>query len=271
LTFQFPTTGEEFLIMLVPFVTLLLGLAFLIVPGRVLSYMGLRAKPDKPEAIGEGRSSFAGPLLAVSFCCLLLQEPIALQPGLNFVLALGWTVAALGRILQMVFDGGMRKRIQVRFAIASILAILAWIYADIPGFRCFEVGLLHCYAPQSMFEWVLYLTAALTLSLGLVALLIPKLALKILRLESRMRYPFGTGEPRGTLAGFYTSLGLTTLLTPQPLDFVALMLGAAWLLTGAGRVLSMVVDRCFTPYNIAGTVFEAGIGITLLGLMFRIF
>ncbi|MDJ0613872.1 MAG: hypothetical protein QNJ29_09345 [Rhizobiaceae bacterium] len=271
MTFQFPTTGEEFMIMLVPLVTLLLGLAFLLVPGRLLSYMGLRARPDKPEAIGEGRSSFAGPLLAVALCCLLLQEPIALQPGLNFVLALGWTFAALGRVLQMVFDGGWRKRIRVRFALAVALAILAWVHADIPTFWCFETGLVNCYSPQSTFEWLLYMVALLTLVLGLVALFLPKLALRILRLESRMRYPFGVGEPRGTLAGFYTSLGLTVLLMPQPLDFVALMLGAAWLLTGVGRALSMVVDRGFTPYNIAGMVFELGIGTALLGMMFRIF
>ncbi len=257
--------------MLVPFVTLLLGLAFLVLPGRVLIYMGLRARPDKREAIGEGRSSFAGPLLAVGLCCLILQEPIALQPGLNFVLALGWSLAAFGRVLQMMFDGGWRKRIQVRFVLAAVLAGIGWTSADVPTFYCFEVGLTNCYAPQSTFEWVLYLTAALTLVLGLISLLLPKLALRILRLEHRMRYPFGVGEPRGTLAGFYTSLGATVLLAPQPLDFVALMLGAAWLLTGAGRALSMVVDRGFTPYNIAGTVFEAGIGIALLGLMFRIF
>jgi len=271
LTLPFPTTAEEFLIVLVPFVTLLLGLALLVSPGRVLSYMGLRARPDKPEAIGEGRSSFAGPLLAVALCCLLLQEPIALQPGLNFVLALGWTIAAFGRLLQMVFDSGWRKRIQARFALASILALLAWYSADVPTFMCFEVGLTNCYGLESRFEWILYSTAALTLLLGLIALFLPGVALRILRLEDRMRYPFGIGEPRGALAGFYTSLGVTTLLTPQPLDFVALMLGAAWLFTGAGRALSMVFDRGFTPYNIAGTVFEVGIGVALLGTMFRLF
>lgn len=252
-------------------VTLLLGLVFLLAPKRILSHMGLRARPEKPEAIGEGRSSFAGPLLAVSLCCLLLQEPIALQPGLNFVLALAWTIAAFGRVLQILFDGGWRKRIQARLALAIILAVIAWSSAEVPTFRCFESGWINCYAPQTLFEWILLFTAALTLLLGLISLLLPKLALRILRLESRMRYPFGVGEPRGSLAGFYTSLGLTTLLIPQPLDFVALMLAAAWLLTGLGRVLSMILDRGFTVYNIVGAIFEAGLGFVLLGLMFRLF
>lgn len=250
--------------MAVPFITLLLGLAFLVMPARVFHYMGLRALPDKPEAVGEGRSSFAGPLIAVALSCLLLQ-----QPSLYFLLALSWTLAAFGRVLQMLFDGAsMRKRIHLRFFIAAVLAGLAWYTTETPGFTCFEVGLVNCHAPVTLYEWAVLLVALLTLALGLVALLLPGLALRILRLESRITHRFGRGEPRGTLAGFYTALGATVLLMPQPADFVVLALAGAWLLTGMGRAFSMVVDRGFTPYNISGTVFEIGIGGVLLAMMF---
>jgi hypothetical protein len=268
-TFTWPANAQEFLIQLVPSITVLLGLAFFLAPARLLNYMGLRNLPDRPEAIGEGRSSFAGILLAVGLSCLLLQEPIAMQPGLNFVLALGWSIAAFGRILQMVLDGGWRKRIKVRFLLALLMAGIAWSTADVPQFLCANPFSPQCQMPQTMLHWVTVLLALLTLVLGLIALLLPDLALKIMRLEPRMRHPFGRGEPRGTLAGFHIALGLSVLLTPQPPDFVVIMLGASWLLTGVGRLVSMVFDRGLTAYNSIGIIFEIGVGCLLLGLLLR--
>lgn len=254
--------------MLVPMVTVLIGMLFFLAPRQFLNYMGLRAKADCPEAFGEGRSSFAGILLAVGLSCLLLQEPLALQPGLNFVLALGWTLAAVGRILQMVFDGGLRrKRIQSRFLLAATLAFIAWISAEVPQFVCVDGFSLQCGLPEDRLHIIIYSVALLTLILGLVALLTPRTALDIMRLESRVRAPFGVGEPRGSLGGMYTALGATVLMTPQPLSFVALMLGAAWLFTGIGRAVSMLLDRGITLYNLLGTLFEIGAGIAVLGLI----
>lgn len=270
MNFPIPSTAQEFLILLVPFVTLLLGLVFFLLPARLLNFMGLRALSGTPEAIGEGRSSFAGILIAVGLSCLLLQEPIALQPGLNFVLALGWTIAAIGRVMQMMFDGGWRKRIQVRFLLAAALAGIAWQSAEVPTFGCFEIGLVNCFPPRGLFSWVLNGMAAVSLAFGLIALFLPKLALRILKLENRMRHPFGVGEPRGTLAGFNVALGGTVLLMPQPVDFVVLMLAAAWLFAAFGRLVSMLLDRGFTLHNGVTAVLEGGAGILLLLLMFGI-
>lgn len=250
-------------------ITVLLGLVFLLAPRQLLNYMGLRARADRPEAFGEGRSSFAGILLAVGLSCLLLQEPLALQPGLNFVLAFGWTLAALGRILQMIFDHGFRrKRIQARFLLAAALAALAWNATEVPTFLCVDGFSIQCGLPQDWLHIVIYGVALMTLILGLVALLTPRTALEIMRLESRVRTPFGRGETRGSLGGMYTALGATVLMTPQPLSFVALMLGATWLFTGAGRAVSMVLDRGMTLYNLLGTLFEIALGLLILGMIF---
>ena len=147
---SFPDTGHEFLVMIVPVLTLLLALGFLCVPRRVLRFMGLEPRPSNPEAIGEGRSSFAGAMLAVSLGCLLLQDPIALQPGLNFMLASGWSVAAFGRVLQMVLDRGLRKRIQARFILAVGMALAAWTVTEIPAFWCSDPLGPGCHLPTDL-------------------------------------------------------------------------------------------------------------------------
>lgn len=255
--------------MFVPMVTVLLGLGFLLLPGRILSYMGLRAIHSNPEAIGEGRSSFAGPLLALGLACLLLQDPIALQPGLNFTLALAWTVSAFGRILQMSFDGALRrKRIQMRFLLAAVLAGIAWASAETPTFVCIEHVATHCPLLSGARNGFVLFVALLTFGLGLVAFGWPRLALRILRMEHRIAMPFAVGEPRGTLAGFYLAIGFVVLAYPQPADFVILVLGAAWLLTGVGRVLSIVLERGFTLYHIAGSAFELCLGAIVLAIVF---
>lgn len=269
MAFPFPTTAYELLVMIVPVITLLLGLAFLIFPGRLLKFSGLQANASNPEAIGEGRSSFAGVLLAVALGCLLLQDPIALQPGLNFMLALGWTIAALGRLIHIALDGDRRKSVQVRFALALVLAVVAWVVADVPSFKCVNPLAANCDLVLDWRNGLVSAAALLTLGLGLMALLMPNLALLIMKLQTVSNVPNAIGETRGILAGFYTSIGLTNLLSPQPADFVAIVLGAAWLLTGCGRVISILLDRGWTKYNLFGALFELGLGVCILGIIFR--
>ena len=272
MTFTFPQNAHDFLVMLVPMLTLALGCAFLIVPGRVLRFMGLEPVAGKPEAIGEGRSSFAGALLAVALGCLLLQEPIALQPGLNLMLAMGWTVSAFGRVLQLAFDGALkRKRIHARFIIAFGLATMAWSVTEIPYMSCVDNSASECALPGNLKDWILFLVALLTLGLGLIALFTPHQALRILKLQTRINMPYAIGETRGTLAGFYIATGGVYLLMPQPVDFVALVLGGLWLLTGMGRVLSVIFDRGWTMYNVFGVLFEAGIGLLVIGFVLRLY
>ena len=227
--------------------------------------------PGRPEAIGEGRSSFAGAVLAIALGCLLLQDPIALQPGLNLMLAIAWSIAALGRVLQMLLDSGLpRKRIHARFFIAAGLSALAWSVTDIPYLACMEEPLSSCIAPKSFKELILLLAALLTLMLGLIALFLPRTALRILKLRTRVNMPFAKGETRGTLAGFYIAIGSVYLMMPQPADFVVLVMGAAWLFTGLGRAFSIAIDRGWTFYNAAAAFFEAGIGVIIIAIVLRL-
>ncbi|MEM9332027.1 MAG: DUF4345 family protein [Pseudomonadota bacterium] len=272
MTFNFPQNAHDFLVMLVPMLTFALGFAFLFFPGRLLRFMGLEPIGGKPEAIGEGRSSFAGALLALALGCLLLQDPIALQPGLNLMLAIGWSISTFGRLLQLTFDGGLkRKRIQTRFLIAFGLAVMAWSVTEIPYMSCVENAASECTLPGSLKDWFLFLVAILTFGLGLIALLLPRLALRILKLQTRINMPYAVGETRGTLAGFYMAIGGVYLLMPQPVDFVALVLGGAWLLTGLGRALSVLFDRGWTVYNMFGVLFEVGIGVLTIGFVLRLY
>jgi hypothetical protein len=62
------------------------------------------------------------------------------------------------------------------------------------------------------------------------------------------------------MAGFYLGLGVSALLLAQPLVYLAL--GASWGFTAFGRLVSMVVDRGFTSFNLASLLLE----IILAGL-----
>lgn len=256
-----PNTADELLVLLVPWLTLALSLGFFLVPRRIFKFMGLQPLATHPEAIGESRSSFAGAIAALSLGCLLLQEPLALQPGLNFMLAVAWTISAFGRLLQMFFDkAAKRKRIQTRLALAVTLAVMSWTVTEVPTFRCGFWVNAGCNAPTDFAGWFLLGLAVFTLLIGALALFLPKLALRIMRLEPRLDTPFARGEPRGTLAGFYIAIGGTYLMAPQPPDFVALVMGAAWLLTGIGRLFSIFLDRGYTLYNALGCLFELAVG-----------
>lgn len=270
MTFSFPQSAHDFVVLLVPTLTMLLAFAFLIVPGRVLRFMGLEAVPGRPSAIGEGRSIFAGAMLAVGLACLLLQEPLALQPGLNLLLAVGWSIAAFGRVLQMVLDGGLkRKRIQTRFIIALGLAILAWSVTDVPYLACLDFSVANCTTPISARAWFLFAVAALTFAIGIIALFMPLLALKLMRLRVRSSVPFARGEVRGTLAGFYLAIGGIYLLMPFPADFVALVMGAAWFFIGVGRLAAVIFNRGNAEFNLILAIVTGGIGALVIAIVLR--
>lgn len=108
--------------------------------------------------------------------------------------------------------------------------------------------------PMSNGEWMAWGSAAVTLFFGLVMLFLPRLGMRILRLQTLPDHPEAVAEGRATMAGFYLGVGTCCILLAQPLLYLAL--GFSWLFTAFGRLISMLSDRGGTLYNWISIVIE---------------
>ena len=115
-------------------------------------------------------------------------------------------------------------------------------------------------------EWLAWSSGAVTVLFGVVLLFAPGLSFKLLRLQTSPDHPEAVAEARGTMSGFYLGLGLCCLLLAQPLLYLAL--GASWLFTAFGRIVSMMSDRGNTLYNWASLALEAVLAALPLGYAF---
>jgi hypothetical protein len=114
--------------------------------------------------------------------------------------------------------------------------------------------------PTSDGEWLAWSSAVVTILFGLILLFLPRIALRILRLQTAPNHPEAVAEARGTMAGFYLGLGLCCILLAQPWLYIAL--GFSWVFTAFGRIVSMLSDRGGTLYNWISLVIE----VVLAGL-----
>jgi uncharacterized membrane protein HdeD (DUF308 family) len=108
--------------------------------------------------------------------------------------------------------------------------------------------------PTSNGEWLAWSSAAVTILFGLIMLFLPKIGLRILRLQTSPDHPEALAEARGTMSGFYLGLGICCILLAQPWLYIAL--GFSWLFTAFGRIVSMLSDRGNTLYNWISVVIE---------------
>jgi Domain of unknown function (DUF4345) len=122
--------------------------------------------------------------------------------------------------------------------------------------------MMSIYWPQTPGEMLGFGVAVFTLALGLAALLIPRIAFALTRLQPRPDRPDAIAEGRATLAGPFIALGLGAILLAQPL--IALVLGAAWAATAAGRLLSILFDRSGSLFNSAALAFEIAMAAAAL-------
>jgi dipeptide/tripeptide permease len=118
------------------------------------------------------------------------------------------------------------------------------------------------YWPQTNGEWLGFAVAAITLALGLMAFVMPRIAFALTRLQPRPSAPDAVAEARATLAGPFIALGLGVILLAQPL--ITLVLGAAWGLTAIGRLVSMLADRAFSRFNALALLFEGAMALAAL-------
>lgn len=108
--------------------------------------------------------------------------------------------------------------------------------------------------PMSDGEWMAWGSAAVTVFFGLFLLFLPRLGMRILRLQTMPDHPEAVAEARATMAGFYLGVGACCILLAQPWLYMAL--GFSWLFTAFGRLISMLSDRGGTLYNWISIVIE---------------
>lgn len=101
--------------------------------------------------------------------------------------------------------------------------------------------------PMSQGEWLAWSSAVVTVLFGLLLLFVPRISLRLLRLQPIEARPEAVAEARSTMAGFYLGLGLCCILLAQPLLYMAL--GFSWAFTAFGRMISMLSDGGNKLYN----------------------
>ena len=114
--------------------------------------------------------------------------------------------------------------------------------------------------PKHLIPQLPIAAAVVTVALGALGLLNPSGAQKFTGVSASARE--GISEIRATYGGFFLVLGITALMFPKPLVFMTL--GYAWCGAAAGRVVSLLVDRVWTPKNVGGVLFELAIGLGFL-------
>ena len=118
--------------------------------------------------------------------------------------------------------------------------------------------------PMSQGEWLAWISAVVTVLLGVFFLFAADTGLKALRLQTAPDRPQALAEVRGRMAGFYLGLGLAAILLAQPLIYMAL--GFSWAFTAFGRLVSMLSDGGGRLYNLA--LFIVEIALAALALFF---
>jgi hypothetical protein len=96
-----PTETGEFLAFLAAIATCVMGLFFLFAPGLAFRAMGLGLREGRRGGYAEARSTLGGFPLGLGLAAIFLAQPMV-------YLALGaaFALAAFGRILSMLSDGG---------------------------------------------------------------------------------------------------------------------------------------------------------------------
>jgi hypothetical protein len=128
LTFPWPTTNAEWIAFGSAAFTALLGLLFLFAPGITMRVMRLQTTPEHPEAMAEIRGRMAGFYLGISFCCLLLAQPL-----LYLALGFSWLFTAFGRLTSMLSDAGLTLAntcwlvIELALAVVTIAYGVGWL------------------------------------------------------------------------------------------------------------------------------------------------
>lgn len=117
--------------------------------------------------------------------------------------------------------------------------------------------------PQTNADLLPFIAAAITVLFGLVALFAPGLTFRALRLQTANGHPEAVAESRARMAGFYLGVGLLGLALYDQF-MLQYALGAGWLFTAFGRLVSILSDRGSTLYNWLFFLVELGLAALAL-------
>lgn len=124
LAFPWPISQGEWLAWASAAVTALFGLVMLLAPRLALKAIRLQPTPGHPEAVGEIRAAFGGFYLGIGLSAILFAQPLV-----YLALGLCWAVAAFGRFVSMLSDGGNTLYNWVRLILEGLLGALALVFA----------------------------------------------------------------------------------------------------------------------------------------------
>ncbi|WP_292898011.1 AGROH133_08824 family phage infection protein [Nitratireductor sp.] len=101
--------------------------------------------------------------------------------------------------------------------------------------------------PVTQGEWLAWSAAAATIFIGLFVMFMPRLALRLFRLQPAVERTEMLVVPRAIIGGFYIGFGLAAMMLAQP--FIYLALGAAWAVSVFGCLISMLSDGAKALYS----------------------
>lgn len=125
MAFYWPASAGEWLAWGTAVITALFGLSMFLIPRLTLGALNLQPSLKHPEAVAEARSTIAGFYLGVSISALLMD-----QVFLWFAVGLCWAIAAFGRVVSILSDGGNTLRNWLFFIVQIVLAAapLAFVF-----------------------------------------------------------------------------------------------------------------------------------------------
>ena len=100
--------------------------------------------------------------------------------------------------------------------------------------------------------------AGASLALGLLGLVAPHAALRLVGLQMVPGLAHAISEVRATYGGIFVGMSLYALLSQEPHAFLAV--AAAWIMASVARIISALLENAITPANIGGIVVELAIG-----------
>lgn len=249
-------SGTEGMGYLMALFVLLSGLFHFLLPRTAMRHLKLEGVLEHPEAVGEARSSFAGfPVAAGALVLATQAHPV------QFALALSLAIAALGKLIHILFDGSRLKSVVLRFVLVAAMAVLI-----LPSAMLASGTVAMPSDPGAVLSMI---TGVITVLFGLICFFAPLRALLLMRLRPVDAFPAAKGEVRGMLAGFYLGVGLTVLLVGG--FYPALLIGLAWLATAFGRMISMLSDDTNNTFNWVSLLLELALALLPLTVVLGLY